>query len=485
MLFRGGDGLQRLETVRLVAFDKTGTLTEGRPVLTGIWTAPGVTETELLASAAGAEAGSEHPLAKALQDAAARRGIDPVPSDGAVAMPGKGLSVRQHEAVLRLGTAPWLRELGVDMAPAADVLSEAAAAGQTPVCVALDGRLLGILRFADRIRPEAAEAIAGIKALGYKTALISGDTPAAAEAVARKLGIDYAHGGLLPDQKAAELSDLRAAHGPVAFVGDGLNDAPALASADTGIAIGGGTDVAVESADVVLMRSNPAAVLDAIDTSRCTMANIRQNLGWAFGYNILLIPVAAGGLWPLWGLCFRLPWRRLRWHVQPRRCQQCAASQPIAPRPRADFRSARASGATRPMTGPMRAIGAAAEAAALPIKTIRYYEEIGLITPQRDANGYRVFGDTDIHRLVFVGRARGLGFSIADCRALLALYDDQGRESSEVRKIAQANLERIDAKMAELSSMRATLAELVRCCAGDTRPECPILDGLARTPPPD
>ncbi|MCR9086683.1 MAG: heavy metal translocating P-type ATPase [Rhodobacteraceae bacterium] len=302
VLFRGGDGLQRLEHVRLVAFDKTGTLTEGRPVLSGITAAPGWSEDRLLASAAGAEAGSEHPLACAVTEAAAVRNLRLPDTESIESRPGQGLTAMQDCAELRVGTAAWMSAEGIEIEPLAAALADAADRGETPVLVAHGDQLAGLMRFADRIRPESMGAIAGLQAQGIKTALISGDTEPAARAVANRLGIAIVVAGVLPEEKADAVARLRAAHGAVAFVGDGINDAPALASADTGIAMGGGTDVAMESADVVLMRSDPSAVLQALDTSRRTMRNIRQNLAWAFGYNVALIPVAAGALWPVFGV---------------------------------------------------------------------------------------------------------------------------------------------------------------------------------------
>lgn len=302
VLFRGGDALQRLESVKLVAFDKTGTLTEGRPVLAGVTPAPGWTGDGLLALAAAAEAGSEHPLARAMTEAARTRDLALPDVSGITVHPGHGVSADHEGAPLRIGTGAWLTREGIDTGPLAEALAESAAQGETPVLIALGQDLVGVMRFADRIRPEAADAITGLHMQGIATALISGDTEPAARAVASRLGIPTVIAGVLPQQKAQEVERLRARHGAVAFVGDGINDAPALASADTGIAMGGGTDVAMESADVVLMRSDPAAVLAALDTSRRTMRNIRQNLAWAFGYNVALVPVAAGVLWPTFGL---------------------------------------------------------------------------------------------------------------------------------------------------------------------------------------
>ena len=303
ILFRRGEALQRLADVAVVAFDKTGTLTLGRPDLAAITPTPGVTEAEALALAASLEAQSDHPIAHAILRGAEARGIAPAPApDRLRARPGRGLEATVGGAVVRLGSARWLAEAGVDLSALEGATQAAAAQGQTVLYLARDSAALAVFAVADTPRPEAAQAVAALKARGLQVAMISGDSPAAAGAVAKALGIGTVIAGVLPAGKQAAVADLRKAHGPVAFVGDGINDAPALAAADVGIAIGSGTDVAIESADVVLMAPDTTKVAEAIGLSRATLRNIRQNLIWAFGYNTALIPVAAGALFAPFGL---------------------------------------------------------------------------------------------------------------------------------------------------------------------------------------
>ncbi len=302
LLYRRGDALQKLAEVGIVAFDKTGTLTEGHPSLTDIFPARGIDEVRLLTLAAALEARSEHPLAQAVLAAAAARGLELPQASETTATPGKGLSGVVAGTRVSIGNRAMLAAEGIEPGDLAAVAQGFAEAGRTPVYVAFDGALAGVLGIADAIKPTAQAAIAGLHAMGLRTAIISGDTRATVQAVARQLGIDEVVAEVLPEGKIAALKALGAAGGTLAFVGDGINDAPALAAADVGIAMGTGTDVAIESAEVVLMRGDPAAVADAVLLSRATMRNIRQNLFWAFGYNVLLIPVAAGALYPLNGL---------------------------------------------------------------------------------------------------------------------------------------------------------------------------------------
>jgi len=319
ILFRRGDALQRLAEVRSVAFDKTGTLTEGHPVLTDLEVAPGVIEDDLLALVAAAEARSEHPLASAILAAAKERGLTLPRADNARAIPGKGLVASVGGHALLIGNAALLEAEGVDLAAKPDgnglhtpaisnpdgfhtLASQAealAAEGKTPVLVAVDGRLAAVLAVSDPLKPGAAAAVAALTALGVESTMISGDNKLTAEAVAARIGISHVVAGVLPEGKLQALAALPA---PTAFIGDGINDAPALAAADVGIAMGTGTDVAIESADIVVISGDPQVVAAAIRLSRATLRNIRQNLFWAFGYNVLLIPVAAGALYPLNGM---------------------------------------------------------------------------------------------------------------------------------------------------------------------------------------
>ena len=300
VLFRRGDALQVLASVDVVAFDKTGTLTEGKPVLAGI--APlGRSEDELLALVAAVEALSEHPLAAAVLAAAKARGIALHKVEGFTAVPGQGLSGQVAGQAVLVGNARMMAGAGVPVEMMQTLAVTMAERGQTPVMVAVAGVPAGVIGIADKVRPGAAGVIAALKARGIAVAMVSGDVAQTARAIGVELGIDDVHAGVLPGGKVDVVRALQAGGRRVAFVGDGINDAPALAAADVGVAIGTGTDVAVESADVVLMSGDPAGVVNAIEISRLTMRNIRQNLGWAFGYNILLVPVAAGVLYPLWG----------------------------------------------------------------------------------------------------------------------------------------------------------------------------------------
>ncbi|WP_417523700.1 heavy metal translocating P-type ATPase [Marinovum sp.] len=291
VLFRKGDALQSLHSVRTVAFDKTGTLTRGQPELTDIVTTGD--EDALLRLAAAAEAQSEHPLGRAVVAAAQARGLDLPEAEGFGTETGKGLTATVEGQALRIGSASYLRGEGVDISAlesGAQALSEA---GKTAIYLAVDGRAEAVLAISDPIKEGTPEALARLHEMGLKVAMITGDAEPTARAIARELGIDVVKAGVLPDGKVAALTELE---GPVAFVGDGINDAPALAHAEVGIAIGSGTDVAIEAADVVLMSGDLRTVSDALDISRLTLRNIRQNLAWAFGYNVLLIPVAAGAL---------------------------------------------------------------------------------------------------------------------------------------------------------------------------------------------
>jgi Cu+-exporting ATPase len=301
VLFRRGDALQRLEGARVVAFDKTGTLTEGRPVLTDLEVAGGEDADTVLAHVAAIEARSEHPIARAIVEAAADRGLTLPEAEGAEALTGRAMRGRAGGADWLVGAPRHLAEAGVDTSAFADRLARLAERGRTPVLVARDGRAVALVAVSDRVRPGAAAAVAALQARGLRVAMISGDAVATARAVAAELGIDDVVAEVLPEGKVAAVEGLRAAHGPVAFVGDGINDAPALAAADVGVAVGSGTDVAIGSADVVLMSGDPGGVVAAQTISRATMRNIRQNLGWAFGYNLLLVPVAAGVLVPFGG----------------------------------------------------------------------------------------------------------------------------------------------------------------------------------------
>ncbi|MEJ6478513.1 MAG: copper-translocating P-type ATPase [Octadecabacter sp.] len=301
VLFRQGDALQALQGVSVVAFDKTGTLTEGRPVLTDITALDG-DEDALLTQVAAVEALSEHPLGRAIVQTAKDKGLTlPAVRDFA-AITGFGLRATTDAGLVLVGAARLLVREGVDTGPLAQMADRLAQQGKTPMLVAIDGRAVGILAVADRAKPTAKATVAALHARGLRVAMITGDTAATAQVIADELGIDQVIAEVLPEGKVDAVKALQLSGSKVAFVGDGINDAPALATADVGVAIGTGTDVAVESADVVLMSGDPSGVVNAIAVSRATLRNIKQNLGWAFGYNVLLIPVAAGILFPLWGV---------------------------------------------------------------------------------------------------------------------------------------------------------------------------------------
>ncbi|AVO39617.1 heavy metal translocating P-type ATPase [Pukyongiella litopenaei] len=307
VLFRKGDALQTLHDTAVVAFDKTGTLTEGRPELTDLIVQGGMDETRILQLAAAVEAGSEHPVADAITRAA-RRDAAPIPmATGFRSVTGHGAAARVENHDVLIGSARFLKREGVDAGGADATADDLGRAGKTPLFVAVDGQLAAILAVADPLKPAARTAIDALHAMGLQVAMITGDNHATARAVARSAGIDRVLSEVLPGDKAAAVAELRDKFGSVAFVGDGINDAPALARADTGIAIGTGTDIAIEAADVVLMSGDPRGVVNAMLLSQRTMRNIRQNLFWAFAYNIALVPVAAGALYPAFGLMLSPP----------------------------------------------------------------------------------------------------------------------------------------------------------------------------------
>jgi heavy metal translocating P-type ATPase len=302
VLFRKGTALQLLDKVQIVAFDKTGTLTEGRPILTDLETTPAWSNEDALRLAAAMEQTSEHPIARAILTKAEEQGLSLPEVTGFKSLTGLGVRGQIKGQQVLLGAARLMAQEGVDISPLADQAQSMAQAGRSPLYLAVDGQLAALLAVADKAKPGAREMIAALKAQGVRVAMISGDAKAAAEAIGQELGIDEIVAEVMPKGKVDALQNLRASGGKLAFVGDGINDAPALAEADVGIAIGTGTDVAVETADVVLISGAPEAVLTALGVSRQTMRNIRQNLFWAFAYNTALIPVAAGVLYPAFGL---------------------------------------------------------------------------------------------------------------------------------------------------------------------------------------
>lgn len=301
VLFRKGEALQALQGVQVIAFDKTGTLTAGRPELTDLSVAEGFDEADVLALVAAVEGQSEHPVARALVEAAAARGLTVARPETFDSVPGKGVAGVVEGRRIEVGADRYMTDVGHDVAVFAEAAARLGDEGKTPLYAAIDGRLAAVIAVADPIKPTTAAAIQAMHALGLKVAMITGDNRRTAAAVARLLGIDEVHAEVMPDGKVAVINALKAGGRRVAFVGDGVNDAPALATADVGLAVGGGADVAIESADVVLTGGDLRGAVSAIGLSRATMSNIRQNLAWAFGYNVLLIPLAAGVLYPAFG----------------------------------------------------------------------------------------------------------------------------------------------------------------------------------------
>jgi Cu+-exporting ATPase len=303
VLFRRGEALQTLREAAVVAVDKTGTLTKGRPELTDLVVAPGFEEPEVLALVAAAEARSEHPVARAIVDAAVTRGLTVAEPEGFEAVAGHGVAATVGGRRVAVGADRFMARLNVPAFPFAEEAARLGDAGRTPLYAAVDGRLAAILAVADPIRETTPAAIEALHRLGLKVAMVTGDNRRTAAAIARQLGIDEVEAEVLPEGKVTVVERLNAGGTrKVAFVGDGINDAPALAAADVGLAIGTGTDIAIESADVVLMSGDLRGVPNAIALSAATIRNIRQNLFWAFAYNTALIPVAAGVLWPAFGL---------------------------------------------------------------------------------------------------------------------------------------------------------------------------------------
>lgn len=302
VLFRKGEALQRLRDARVVAVDKTGTLTEGRPVLTDLDVAPGFDRADVLSLVAAVESRSEHPIARALVQAAQTEGLRQPPISEFQSVTGFGVRARVEDRRIEVGADRFMKQLGLDVVPLQAAAQRLGQEGKSPLYAAIDGRLAAIIAVADPIKDSTANAVRALHAMGLKVAMISGDNQRTAQAIARQLGIDEVFAEVLPDGKVDVVRQLRQQHGVVAFVGDGINDAPALAESDVGIAIGTGTDIAIEAADVVLMSGSLQGVPTAIALSRATLGNIRQNLFWAFVYNTALIPVAAGALYPAWGI---------------------------------------------------------------------------------------------------------------------------------------------------------------------------------------
>lgn len=297
VLFKGGESLERLARIDTVVFDKTGTLTEGKPAIVRVSSARGSADNEVLAIAAALEQRSEHPLAHAILAAAAERNLEVPAAEGVRAVPGKGIQGNVHGMATALGNIALMQELGIKLSE-----TFAPEGGVTRMYLVRDGKLIGCVDARDTLRTSAVGAIAGLRKLGIRTAMLTGDTQPAAEAIAGEAGIDEVWAGLLPAQKLDKIRELQQRGRRVAMAGDGINDAAAISQADAGLAMGAGADLAREAGDAILLHGEPSQILDAVLLARRALRTMRQNLGWAFGYNLLGIPIAAGVLYPAFGV---------------------------------------------------------------------------------------------------------------------------------------------------------------------------------------
>jgi Cu+-exporting ATPase len=302
VLVRNAAALERLAAVDTLIADKTGTLTEGKPALTGLETWSGFAPDEVLRLAASLEAGSEHPLATAILRGAEQKGLKPAKVEDFEAVTGQGVKGRIGGRVAGLGNARLMGNFGIQMGPLAQAADARRKQGETVMYLAVDGKLAGLVAVADPIKPSAAEAIAKLHGLGLKIIMATGDNEATAKAVAARLGIDEVRAGLMPEDKLAFIAEKQQKDHVVAMAGDGINDAPALAKADVGIAMGTGADVAMESAGLTLLKGDLRGVVRGVELARATMRNIKQNLFFAFVYNALGVPIAAGVLYPFFGI---------------------------------------------------------------------------------------------------------------------------------------------------------------------------------------
>ncbi len=305
VLFRKGEALQELRNVQLVVADKTGTVTKGRPELTDLVTAEGFAEDEVLGLVASVEAQSEHPIAEAIVKAAEAKGLTVPKAENFASVTGYGIEAEVDGRKVSVGADRFMEKLGLSVEVFAEAAARLGDEGKTPLYAAVDGKLAAAIAVADPLKPSSREAIRALQAMGVEVVMVTGDNRRTAEAIGRQVGITNVVAEVLPEGKVQAIHEMRAkgtkGGRKLAFVGDGINDAPALAEADIGIAIGTGTDVAIESADVVLVGGELSGAVSAIAMSRATMTNIKQNLFWAFGYNVALVPVAAGVLYPAFG----------------------------------------------------------------------------------------------------------------------------------------------------------------------------------------
>lgn len=301
VLFKSGTALETTHKLNTIVFDKTGTITEGKPKVTDIITAEGISETELLTLSASAEKGSEHPLGEAIVNSAEEKGLAFLKTETFNAIPGHGIEVTINGQHLLLGNKKLMDERHIGLGNLASASDALASQGKTPMYIAKDGKIAGIIAVADTVKESSLRAIKKLHKMGIEVAMITGDNKRTAEAIAKQVGIDRVLSEVLPEDKANEVKKLQDEGKKVGMVGDGINDAPALAQADVGIAIGSGTDVAIESADVVLMRSDLMDVPTAVELSKSTIRNIKENLFWAFAYNIFGIPFAMGVVYAFGG----------------------------------------------------------------------------------------------------------------------------------------------------------------------------------------
>ena len=302
ILIRSGDALQASERLDAIILDKTGTITRGEPALTDMIVTPGNNEDEVLRLVASLERGSEHPLGEAIVKGAEARGLALVEATAFAAIPGHGVSGRVDGREILFGNAKLMRDRKVAIESQQPVWERLAGEGKTPMYVAVDGSAAGLLAVADTVKPDSKAAIEALKKLGIEVVMLTGDNERTAKAIARQVGVDRVLAEVLPDDKAHEVRKLQLEGKAVGMVGDGVNDAPALAQADVGFAIGTGTDVAIEASDVTLIKGSLMGIVTAIEISRATMRNVRQNLFGAFGYNTVGIPVAMGVLYPFLGI---------------------------------------------------------------------------------------------------------------------------------------------------------------------------------------